>query len=238
MKFLLSGEGATDFGVRAYDGTFQHGPMTLFVDILVEPLLGYSIRQSEAFPEDGFEFRSREALSARGRPKGTKLPGKRYGSGGSFFRANAQVLGQIALERTRSEDCTFVAILFRDGDGSRSKDEWEDKRLSIERGFELAGFEYGVPMVPKPKSEAWLLQAHQSHSSPHETYEGMTGSRNSNTDLKRTLTELVTDSSREHLVALIEDGIINPLNISDACMSFSVFKDTLRQKVRAAQNDN
>ncbi len=54
-----------------------------------------------------------------------------------------------------------IAVLFRDSDGTASSGRglWEDKRKSIEDGFGEAGFDYGVPMIPKPKSEAWLLCA-------------------------------------------------------------------------------
>jgi len=234
MKFLLSGEGPTDIGLRSYGGTFEHGPMTLFIDMLAEPILGYSARQIETEPGDILEFCSRQELMDRGKPKGVKFAGKKYGKGRAYFTANAQVLGSLALQRSQSERCPYVAILFRDGDGTRSRDDWEIKWASIERGFPLEGFSHGVPMVPRPKVEAWLLQAHRDYDTPHVTYEGVTGSRSSACDVKLKLAELVTNPSREHLVELIDDGIIDPFAISDACTSFRAFKDALEQKARAA----
>jgi len=234
MKFLLSGEGPTDIGLRGYGGIFVHGPMTLFIDRLVEPILGYSARQIEVEPEDILEFCSRQELMDRGKTKVVKFAGKKFGKGRAYFTANAQALGSLAVQRSQSERCPYVAILFRDGDGTRSRDEWEVKRTSIERGFALGGHRYGVPMVPRPKSEAWLLQAHSDHDTPHVTYEAMTGSRESAYDVKQMLAELVGNPSREHLVELIDDGIIDPFAISDACTSFRTFKDVLEEKVQAA----
>lgn len=234
MKFLLSGEGPTDIGLRDYDGSFAHGPMTLFIDRLVEPILGYSARQIEAESGDILEFCSRQELMDRGKTKVVKFAGKKYGKGRVYLTANAQALGSLAVQRSQSERCPYVAILFRDGDGTRSRDEWESKQASIERGFALEGFGHGVPMVPRPKVEAWLLQAHTDHDTPHVTYEAVTGSRSSACDVKQKLAELVGNSSREHLVGLIEDGIIDPFAISDACTSFRAFKDVLEEKVQAA----
>ena len=54
-----------------------------------------------------------------------------------------------------------VAVLFRDSDGTATAQRglWTDERNSMLRGFEDEGFSCGVPMLPKPKSEAWVLCA-------------------------------------------------------------------------------
>ncbi|NMG55715.1 hypothetical protein [Aromatoleum aromaticum] len=54
-----------------------------------------------------------------------------------------------------------IAVFFRDTDGTHSirGGAWAEKWQSIERGFKRAGFQRGVPMLPKPTSEAWLLCA-------------------------------------------------------------------------------
>ena len=61
----------------------------------------------------------------------------------------------------RETDQPVLPVLFRDSDGTRSSPAtlWDDKWHSICNGFASAGFVGGVPMLPKPKSEAWLIAA-------------------------------------------------------------------------------
>ena len=239
MKLLLSGEGPTDIGTRSQDNTFLHGPMTCFIDILATPVLGYSPRDIEGEHEDILVFCSKQELLDRGKPGITKLAGKKYGKNRSFFTANAQVLGSIANQKMHEENCPYIAVLFRDGDGSRSKDEWQEKWDSIVRGFALEDFNFGVPMVPRPKSEAWLLQAHMNQENPSETYETRTGNRASSFDMKAQLELLIEGHpSREYLVQLIDEGIISPKNISAQCSSFRTFRDALVHALTEALQGN
>lgn len=235
MKFLLSGEGPTDIGTRAQDNTFLHGPMACFIDILVTPILGYSPRETEGKHEDILEFCSEQELLKRKKPRLTKLSGKKFGKSRGFFRANAQVLGSYAKQKMHEEGCPYIAVLFRNGDGSRPKDEWKEKWDSIENGFLLEEFYFGVPMVPRPKSEAWLLQAHKDHDNPSETYETKTGNRASSFDIKEQLELLIGDHpSREYLVQLIDEGSISPLRISEQCSSFTAFREALKNALASA----
>ncbi len=235
MKFLLSGEGPTDIGTRAQDNTFLHGPMTCFIDILATPILGYSPRDIEGEHEDILVFCSKQELLERRKPSVIKLAGKKFGKNRSFFTANAQVFGSMAKQRMQEDGCPYIAVLFRDGDGSRSKDEWQEKWDSIVRGFALEDYNFGVPMVPRPKSEAWLLQAHRDHENPSETYETRTGNRASSFDMKAQLELLIkSHPSREYLVQLIDDGIIRAENISAQCSSFCAFRDALVHAVSKA----
>jgi hypothetical protein len=52
-----------------------------------------------------------------------------------------------------------VAVFFRDSDGTNSAPRtlWSSLLESMKDGFQLAKFQSGVPMVPRPKSEAWML---------------------------------------------------------------------------------
>lgn len=235
MKFLLSGEGPTDIGTESPTGEFLHGPMTLFIDKLATPLLKYSPRETEGKPGDILEFCSKQKLTGAKKPTIVKLTGKRYGKGRAYFTANAQVLGALANQRMLHEKCPYIAVLFRDGDGSNSKDEWQEKWDSIKRGFLLENYTYGVPMVPRPKSEAWLLQAHISNTSSTKTYENRTGNKTSSSNVKEMLeTLLKTHPSRQVLVDFIEDGIIDPQIISKACVSFQAFRKALENALQVA----
>lgn len=44
---------------------------------------------------------------------------------------------------------------------------WTDKLESMKNGFKEADCILGVPMIPKPKSEAWLLCACKENAYQH-----------------------------------------------------------------------
>ena len=71
---------------------------------------------------------------------------------------NARALALLAGE-LEAED--LVVVLFRDGDGTVTSDrqEWAQKSQSMLDGFAVEGLTTGLPILPKPKSEAWWLCA-------------------------------------------------------------------------------
>ena len=164
MKLLLSGEGPTDLGVcgpaSGYcSGTdFTPGPMTHLLLMLLEPLLGYSLAD---FP-DSLACISETSLCTQTKTTPARLQptrGKKKGAETSYFYGNAMTLGRLANTLAAEEAVPVLAVFFRDTDGTTSSAAtlWEDKWRSIHDGFAAAGFAFGVPMLPKPKSEAWLL---------------------------------------------------------------------------------
>lgn len=166
MKILLSGEGPTDLGVchnaqgRCEGSDFKQGPMTQVLIQLLEPLLGYSLTD---YP-DSFSYVSETALCAQTKAIPTRLQparGKKKGVETSYFYGNAMTLGRMAVDLAAQVEGAVVAVFFRDSDGTRSShaSRWQDQWQSICDGFKHSGFEFGVPMLPKPKSEAWLLCA-------------------------------------------------------------------------------
>lgn len=164
MRLLLSGEGPTDIGTTRpglHGHEFVPGPMAKIVDTLLERRLGYSILDSCDVDPDSVRHVSEQDLSALKREASTLLPGWRAGKGkgSGYYTRNAELLGLRArLDREDLKRPT-IAVLFRDGDGTNasSRDEWQEKFDSMVKGFERAEFDAGVPMVPRPKSEAWLL---------------------------------------------------------------------------------
>jgi len=164
MRLLLSGEGPTDIGatrLTAQGPQFVPGPMAWFVDRLLEPRLGYSLLEQHEGAAECVRHVHESELAAGAKPGSPLLPGVRFGKGTAFFTRNAQVLGLMAQQDAKATEQPVIAVLFRDGDGTRSvpKDQWQQKFDSIARGFELVEFDAGVPMVPRPKSEAWLICA-------------------------------------------------------------------------------
>jgi hypothetical protein len=120
-----------------------------------------------------------------------------------------------------------VAILFRDSDGTASagRGEHPDKWKSMLDGFSQEGFSKGVPMVPDPTSEAWLicaLKKNPNAKSVHPEHSGMKRSE----ALKKELEDLLGQPcSRLLLCELVYDRIIDIEKIDMDC--FASFRKRL-----------
>ena len=169
MLLILSGEGPTDLGScntmlgRCSDSDFQPGPMAVLVDQALSPKLGYSVlRETPAtvnfISEAGLSEYERQLKDNR---RGMVLPGKKGAKETAYFYKNAWALGDLSNSLEQASEDKGIAVLFRDCDGTRSSANslWQEKWDSMQRGFLRAGYPRGVPMLPKPKSEAWLLCA-------------------------------------------------------------------------------
>jgi hypothetical protein len=240
MRLVLSGEGPTDMGqgVPTPGGMkFAPGPMAWVVDKLLERHhTGYSLLEVHQAGGDCVTHVHETALAALGKPGSPLLPGLKYGKGNAFFTRNAQAMGLLAKQRSKRENQPVLAVLFRDGDGVRATPpgEWQEKVDSMHRGFALVGCETGVPMVPRPKSEAWLLcalrQSNYVNCAPLEDASGNDASPNS---LKRQLAALYggVDPSADEQAGWVMTGAVDPLRID--MPSFAAFKQALHT---AAQN--
>ena len=176
MLLILSGEGPTDLGScntargRCADADFQPGPMAELVDQALCAQLGYSmLRDTPAVvnfvSEAGLSEYERQLKANR---RGMVLPGKKGAKETAYFYKNAWALGGFAHELEQASEDKGIAVLFRDCDGTRSTASslWLEKWNSMQRGFHRSGYPRGVPMLPKPKSEAWLLCA--AKKSPYQ----------------------------------------------------------------------
>ncbi|UQO35519.1 hypothetical protein [Burkholderia cepacia] len=169
MKIFLSGEGPTDLGccnnatTICEDGDFTPGPMTILVDSIIEETYNYSPLEID---KAAYRFVSKARLVelAKASKRGMALPGKKHRVDTGYFYVNAWMLGRAAKEFTDETADTAIAVLFRDTDGTNSSpnDLWDMKWNSMIEGFARAEYEHGVPMLPKPKSEAWILCAAQN----------------------------------------------------------------------------
>lgn len=172
MQLLLSGEGPSDIGIcypaaaTCNAATFKPGPMAWLVDQWVERAQEY---QFSHIGNSLVHFVSKQHLVAT-KPKADKkpgrLPGKKRGKETGYYFYNARALAQHASALAAEIDDYVIAVLFRDADGTASagRGEWQTKYDSMLQGFEVENFAYGVTMVPKPKSEAWLLCAMKAKS--------------------------------------------------------------------------
>ncbi len=234
MYFLFSGEGPTDLGMCA-DGAatcegndYHYGPMTLIVDQIVESRHHYSLLETGHY---GFVSRGTlvdRASELKAARKAIRLPGKKRAKETRYFFNNARALARIARDREGELKDDVVAVLFRDSDtATAGRGPWPEKRQSMLDGFQQEGFTRGVPMIPKPTSEAWLLCALQEN--PYlgcAALEDRSGSSNSPHSLKGEVDGLLGHRpTRDELCDMARNGRIDHLRID--MPSFRAFKERL-----------
>jgi hypothetical protein len=192
MKLLISGEGPSDLGAcnnalgECTDGDFNRGPMAVWLARLWEKLLDYNLFD---VPE-AVLYVSENALAAKAKNAGKRmqsLRGKKQVAETGLYFTNAQQLGLMAKQLAADHAVPVMAVLFRDADGTRSArgQMWKTKWDSMANGFAAAAFDFGVPMLPKPKSEAWLLCAGQIAMHSHAALEDISGNDDSPNSAKK-----------------------------------------------------
>lgn len=177
MLLILSGEGPSDIGRCSQpagtcrNGDIEFGPMAILVDQVIASRLAYSVLHDT--PEQVI-FISKQALataidSMKTNKRNVALAGKKAGQETGYHMKYAWALGKMATDIENAEHDQAIAVFFRDADGTNANPggNWEDKWDSIGRGFQRAQYPRGVPMLPKPTSEAWLLCAAQEHPYQH-----------------------------------------------------------------------
>lgn len=234
MYFLFSGEGVTDLGACADSAAtcegndYQPGPMTVIVDHMVQSRHHYSLLDVGCA---GFVTRRTlvdRASGLKAAKKAARLPGKKRAKETRYFYNNARVLARIAKEREGERNDDVVAVLFRDADtATAGRGPWAEKRQSMLDGFTEEGFPRGVPMIPKPSSEAWLLCALREH--PYQgcaSLENRSGNPRSPHSLKGELeNRLGRPATREALCEMVTNGTIDHRRID--MPSFNAFRGRL-----------
>ncbi len=236
MYFLLSGEGPTDMGVGTGAAVicegddYQCGPMAILVDQIVESKHNYSLLEAKCcgfVSEDRIAARAGQLKWAK--KKTPDLPGPRRAKETGYFFKNARVLARIAREKQANLGDQVVAILFRDCDGTTSAGRglWDDKHNAMLDGFQEEGFARGVPMLPKPKSEAWII-AGRTGSPNHrgKCLEDWSGNDKSPNSLKGELKKLLGEyPSAETQREMVRDRRVDYEKI--VLPSFMAFKKRL-----------
>lgn len=238
MYFLFSGEGSTDLGscadgARQCDGIeYQHGPMTVMVDQIVEERHDYSLLESGHYGYVSEGTLADRASALKAARKTPRLPGKKRGKETRYFFNNARVLARIAKLREEELEDEVVAVLFRDSDGTASAGRglWADKHQSMLDGFSEEGFPRGVPMLPKPKSEAWVLCALKNAYTGCKALEERSGNDNSPNSLKGELAEHLGElPGREALCQMVVERRIDVRRIQ--MPSFQAFRTRLNEVI-------
>jgi hypothetical protein len=195
----------------------------------------YSPIENDKAGGDSLYFVDEAELNKVHRGRKSLLPGFKTGKGNALFTSNAQVLGLLARKLQQEKNETVVAVLFRDTDKTNSapRNIWQAKVDSIKRGFDWAEFPHGVPMMPLPKSEAWLICALKEN--PYkgcESLETASGNDNSPKSLKSILEKLVGyDPPAEEQAEWVRTGRVDPERID--MPSFTAFRDGLHGVLEA-----
>ncbi|HHB94704.1 MAG TPA: hypothetical protein ENK88_06135 [Campylobacterales bacterium] len=226
MHLVLSGEGNSDIGKLSHSlEEFIPAPMYYLIDKIIEQQFKYSFY--ELTPEL-ITFIPKKRLLEESK-KFKSFAGKKKGQSTAIFYKNARALAKIAQDKSKElNDNDVIAILFRDSDGTVSSINgmWEDKVKSIEYGFKFKDFNRGVAMVPKPKSEAWLICALKDKSYENcQKLEDRSGNDDSPNSLKKELDSLGIDSTE--INEMIQNGTINIEKID--MPSFKYFVDRLNR---------
>jgi hypothetical protein len=235
MYFLLSGEGPTDMGfcadnMTACDGNrHQQGPMAIIVSQIVEQRFNFSFMDTRYYGYVSESELAQRVSIFKHQKKSPRLPGKKKQKETVYFYRNARALALCAKDKEAELKDEVIAVLFRDSDGTASADRglWLNKWDSMVQGFSDEGFERGVPMIPKPKSESWIICSVKMN--PYQdcsALERRSGNDNSPNSLKGELAEILGNlPSRELLCKMVEEGTIDFNRID--MPSFKSFKKAL-----------
>lgn len=239
MYFLFSGEGATDMGVGksaalvCEGDDYLPGPMGVIADQVVESRHGYNPLAAGICGFVSEQELTRRAAELKAVKKALRLPGKKQAKETRYYFNNARALARIARGKATDLNDEVVAVLFRDSDGTASAGRgfWPEKQASMLAGFAEEGFSNGVPMIPKPKSEAWLICALKRN--PYrgcDALEDRSGNDNSPNSLKAELARLLKGSpSRESLCQLVQDRTVDIDRIK--MPSFLAFRSRLEEVI-------
>lgn len=224
MFLLLSGEGQTDIGTSNQ----AVGPMSKLVDQWISRRSQYSLLEYNMF-----KIISEHELSLKSkllRPLSRR--GKKHSAETRYYYKNARALGQLTNEESQLQNIDLeeiIPVLFHDSDEnvSSGRGEWKDKWNSILHGFLIEHVKTGVPMLPKPKSEAWLLCALRNKYQHCAELENESGNDKAPNSLKKQLEEhLGVPVTRELINDKIDQNGIDINQIVDM-PSLNQFKERL-----------
>lgn len=223
MIVLLSGEGPSDLGTAE-----KHGPLFHIINNVLEFEWGFEPEYqyiSEAKLKN--ESKKLDNRERRHLSRGKKM----YVETKRFYKA-AFVIAMEAEKLSSEKRCVVVSVLFRDSDGTNSsqRDLWERQRASMMNGFLHAEYKYGVPMIPRPKSEAWLLCCFQKNKFQNcdrfEDFSGNDGSPNSaKAQLAASLGVEINDIYDKKINPIADSIPWNNVNMS----SFNSFMERLKE---------
>lgn len=238
MILLVSGEGPMDIGASASaevpvaSADVKWGAMGRMIDCITESEWGFSPADSGSMLFLSESELGRLTRDIRG---GFALPDRDRGQETAIFFKNARAIARLAKQIWQSGKTPVGAVLFRDADGTNSDDRSlrDDKVNSMRRGFLAEAYEYGVPMVPQPKSEAWLICALQTQ--PYQNcarFEKISGNDRSPNSAKKQLAAIQKAHPRgaDDLADLVVEGVVDVQRID--MPSFNEFRERMTEVAR------
>jgi hypothetical protein len=230
MFLILSGEGRSDIGTSDQ----EIGPMTKLVDLLITKQIEYSLIDVNfyaIFSEKDLAKKAKEEIKPRSKK------GRKHAYETRSFHNNARALALLSHQKAQEigGNTPLILILFRDTDGSVSSDRgiWKIKWEAMIAGFEAEQIFTGVPMIPKPKSEAWILCALEKRYQNCAKLEDESGNDASPNPLKKQLEKhLGEPGSRELINEKIDSGLIDLDKITDMD-SLTKFTDRLNEVINS-----
>jgi hypothetical protein len=206
MFLILSGEGETDIGTN--DKEF--GPMTKLIDNWIAHKIGYSFIKEETYTIISKTELTKETKSIKAQSR--KGVNADYETTEFFKRARALSIIAHRKKKDLSNETPLIVILFVDSDGrsSSKKNKWAIRSKSILDGFNREKLATGVPMIPIPISEAWILCALKNNYKHCAKLEDESGSKKSPKSLKKQLEDHLREpETRILLNNKIDDGEID-----------------------------
>lgn len=244
MIVVLSGEGSSDLGQcttgqgQCRHPDFAHGPMTILVDKIVEEVFHNSLLENapQTYVYLSEKFLQQLAQERKRAGSTFSLVGKKRDQETGYFYINAWMLGEASLRHVAG-DGQVIGVLFRDTDGTRTSVNglWESKLDSMLGGFDRSGLgTRGVPMLPRPKSEAWLLCAAQAPRYANcDALERRSGNDNSPNSLKDELSAVLQgDTSASSQSAWLTANGFDQSAIAQHMPSFNMFRTRLLAALR------
>ena len=231
MKFLLAGEGSSDLGTMLPDGTLKKGAMTLLVDAIAD-------KSCSMVPDYHLVSESELKLLKKQDRRNTMGRGKEFKPFEEVF-LSAQYLGKHSVVVFPDEEQAGV-VFFKDSDGTNTapRDRWENIVKAMQAGFDCSGNKYGVPMVPRPKSEAWFMGYYQKELPGQQAYnhcerfEEMPGNDGSPNALKKQLKMALNTNG--DVYDLIEKDVIHAIDWERVDMpSLNLFRKRLENVLAA-----
>ena len=223
MTIIVSGEGKSDIGY-VYNGNFIPGPIYYIIDKMLEKKLSYSIYNT---CRENIRYIHKSELSEYAK-KFTYFAGKKHKKGTAYFFKNARALAIISKDIRARTSSEVISFFFRDADGTNSSPSslWLDKYSSIKSGFLCENFLIGVPMLPMPKSEAWLLYLLEPQNTRKscDYYENLPGNDNAPLSAKILLDKKLSSLCKNYydISSLICDESVDIENTN--LTSFDKFK--------------
>ncbi|MEI6421813.1 MAG: hypothetical protein WCP55_06310 [Lentisphaerota bacterium] len=219
LDIIVSKEGSSDMGNNSVwdekSGSFiqKKGSMLILLEMMIE---SHSSSCKATIVERNELSRYYKTVKRFN----LKLPGSKFGRAAGHINQAAS-LGFMAIEKR-----SHIAVYFHDCDYTRSAPSYILQQFidAVEAGFKESAYKAGVPMIPKPCSEAWLLALSENSSKGSNYYENLPGNLSAKRDHAKDLLENAGYNNEEKRCLLVEKSYSK--NKLDT-YSFNNFKNKL-----------